>query len=202
MKKWFGLLVCFAIPIFGQQVSKPTDSIQITAVVIQDDQIPLWVVSYTADTQSQFRKIVVQNKTGKQINEFEIAWVALVPAGCSQVSENEGVPLDRRSLSLDVTISPSETKSLEAYAVPHRKFTALANNKKAAAIDVQFAVIHVTFADGTTWSRPSEDPVFSVPELQFNGKNCSGGHLLKQTSSCVSTATEGSTAISLPAAVR
>lgn len=185
MKRWLILLACFAVSSFGQQqVNDLTDANQIIAQVIQDDQVPLWVVNYTLDSKSYLSPITFQNQTEKEITGFELTWIVAVPSGCSQVSANEGVSLDKRSLSLDIVVGPNKTVSLKAYQVPTSKLFAIAKTNKAAFLDLQFAVTHVTFADGSTWASPYKGGILSESELQDHGKQCSAGHLMKQTSRC------------------
>ncbi len=162
--------VLAAIPASSQ------NSISFSTIFAPEPGAPITMTHHLQTSNDMLAELDFANSSGKDVVGVKIAWITLVPDGCSSAAVAPK-PGAERTLAID--LKSGATAGLRNVGVSPASLAADPRFRGAALLETQVAVTEVDFADGGMWRslrNPSE--AFAPSETDSLKKNCRDGRLI------------------------
>lgn len=128
-----------------------THAHSIRAAFVNRPDAPLQITAMVNGMQDFASEIDFQNTSNQAISSFQVGWVTAVPASC--VSNATAIPpIVRFAPVQEATIAAGGTFSGLSYKIGTNGLLAQAKQLGGHHMELDFGVVSVHFADGTSWS--------------------------------------------------
>ncbi len=158
------------------------DNAVVGATIVNTADSPLKIASMTQTTSILFSEVKVLNVSNRSIASFITGSIPVISKTCGREASVGNV-------EIEINEMPELAPTDEYTAHPRgRDLGPILNFGKihgAAAVHVQFAIVHVQFTDGGTWDRKLDGDVYDTNLMEKEGDlACAGGQLKSQQVDC------------------
>lgn len=203
----FSKLLSLATLVFmlGQMLSGADQArVTVSGVYVMQPSAPVQITRLSKTLEDQLATVTVTNKSEKTVTGFRLAWAVGIPQSCS--TSLTAAEITRQMAPPDrVELNPNESATTKAYNLLTENLVANARQRNAVLVDVQVAVVEVTFSDGSAWNAafPGEG-MFDAAAFAFQANKCSNGKLIRQAlrSACNPSSPSPATADASPSNIQ
>ena len=164
------LLLLLLVPCLEPSLShgKDRNRLDISVVAAMQPECPLSVSGIEILPNNKAYGAAVYNSAKVKVTEYEIHWIAAVPAGCSSKGRSHRSSLSR---TVHATVAPESSVTHPAARVQTSELEKIAGRMGSDHLHVQVGVARIRFENGSSWEAENDEEIFT-PSLVQESEKC------------------------------